>query len=207
MNKIIKLIGFVLIILSVFVFGLKGQSTEMGIAVIASSIFLAFANLDKFAKFKGAGFEAELRAVVDDANASIEQLRAVAIPLAIVNLQFLVRNNRWNDGTMIMTQGNTVFSDKYNLFDDICNLIDSVNLVDERLDKLRKEYIIISAWDMVKEIISDLNGNYKKILGDSSFDSKPNFNDLFEYVSQIEVSTEVVQKIDSLKDFIKKYSL
>ena len=52
MEKFTNIIGFILLITSIFVFGLKGMSVEMGIAVAASSIFLAFANLHKFSKFK-----------------------------------------------------------------------------------------------------------------------------------------------------------
>lgn len=38
-----------------------GKPTEMGLAIMAGALGLAFANLDKFSKFKGGGFEAELR--------------------------------------------------------------------------------------------------------------------------------------------------
>ncbi|OAM96724.1 hypothetical protein AZ468_23840 (plasmid) [Vibrio europaeus] len=70
----------------------------MGIAVVASSIFLAFANLDKFSKFKGAGFEAELKSVVDEANSSIENLKAVTTPLLITSLDLISKDGRWSDG-------------------------------------------------------------------------------------------------------------
>jgi hypothetical protein len=43
------------------VLGVLGQPTEMGIAVTAGVLGLVFSNLDKIARFKGAGFEAEMR--------------------------------------------------------------------------------------------------------------------------------------------------
>jgi len=41
--------------------GLLGKPTEMGLAIIAGAIGLAFTNIDKISKFKGAGFSAEMR--------------------------------------------------------------------------------------------------------------------------------------------------
>ncbi|MFL1467391.1 hypothetical protein [Marinobacter sp. HN1S83] len=36
------------------------MTAEMGLAILAGSIGLAFTNIDKIARFKGAGFEAEM---------------------------------------------------------------------------------------------------------------------------------------------------
>ena len=52
MSIFLNTVGFIVLIVSVFVFGLKGMAAEMGIAVAASGIFLAFSNLDKFSEFK-----------------------------------------------------------------------------------------------------------------------------------------------------------
>jgi hypothetical protein len=41
-------------------YGFMGMTVEMGLAILAGSIGLAFSNIDKIAKFKGAGFEAEM---------------------------------------------------------------------------------------------------------------------------------------------------
>ncbi|TYK65049.1 hypothetical protein [Colwellia echini] len=38
-------------------------AAEMGLAIVAGAIGLAFANIDKMSKFKGAGFEAEMKMV------------------------------------------------------------------------------------------------------------------------------------------------
>jgi len=42
------------------IYGFLSLSAEMALAILAGSIGLAFANIDKVAKFKGAGFEAEM---------------------------------------------------------------------------------------------------------------------------------------------------
>mgnify|MGYP003388239945 CR=1 FL=1 len=44
-------------------YGFLSKPTEMGLAVLAGALGLAFSNLDKISKFKGAGFEAEMNMV------------------------------------------------------------------------------------------------------------------------------------------------
>jgi len=45
------------------IYGFLSLSAEMGLAILAGSIGLAFSNIDKISKFKGAGFEAEMKMV------------------------------------------------------------------------------------------------------------------------------------------------
>ena len=63
LKVIIKLISFAFLLLGSFYFGYKGQTTEMGLCILSASLALAFANIDKIQKFKGAGFEAEMKMV------------------------------------------------------------------------------------------------------------------------------------------------
>lgn len=53
--------SFVVLLGGSTLLGTMGRPTEMGIAVLAGALGLAFSNLDKIARFKGAGFEAEMR--------------------------------------------------------------------------------------------------------------------------------------------------
>jgi hypothetical protein len=62
--------------------GILRSPREKGIAVAAIGLALCFANLDKFVRFKGAGFEAELRTVVDKASAAIEELKELGLSLS-----------------------------------------------------------------------------------------------------------------------------
>lgn len=52
--------GFVLLGISTAL-GFLGKPTEMGLAITAGALGLAFSNIDKFKTFKGAGFSAEMR--------------------------------------------------------------------------------------------------------------------------------------------------
>lgn len=61
MLTIIRCLSFAFILGGSFYFGCLGQPVEMGLAIVAGSIALAFSYIDKIQKFKGAGFEAEMR--------------------------------------------------------------------------------------------------------------------------------------------------
>lgn len=80
-------------------FGLLGKSTEMGLIIVAGAIGLAFLNIDKIQRFKGAGFEAEMKKAVEEANATIEQLRNVATTSARATLTSLMAGNFMNGTT------------------------------------------------------------------------------------------------------------
>lgn len=53
-------IAYGYLILGTLYFGYVGQPAEMGISIVAASTALAFLNLDRIRRFKGAGFEAEM---------------------------------------------------------------------------------------------------------------------------------------------------
>lgn len=61
MNTIIQIISFGFLLIGSFYFGYVGRPTEMGLSIAAAALALAFCNIDKIRKFKGAGFEAEMR--------------------------------------------------------------------------------------------------------------------------------------------------
>jgi len=81
-------------------FGIQGKSTEMGIIVVAGALVMAFLNIDKIQRFKGAGFEAEMRKAVEEAYATIEQLRKVAAASAETTLTTLM-SDYFFDGTTL----------------------------------------------------------------------------------------------------------
>ncbi|PKG54058.1 MULTISPECIES: hypothetical protein [Halomonadaceae] len=63
-------------------FGAFKMPTEMGLAITAIALALAFANLDKFSRFKGGGFEAELKSAVEKTYAALEELKDLALSLS-----------------------------------------------------------------------------------------------------------------------------
>ena len=61
MKDIIQIASFSVLLGGSILFGLIGRPTEMGLSIAAGFIGLAFANIEKISRFKGAGFEAEMR--------------------------------------------------------------------------------------------------------------------------------------------------
>lgn len=92
-----------LMLIFAMVLGLLGKPTEMGLIVVAGSISIAFLNIDRIQRFKGAGFEAEMKQAVQEAHATLEQLRALAAASAESTLTTLMAGNFF-DGTTLSTR-------------------------------------------------------------------------------------------------------
>ena len=61
----LQIASFVVLLGCSFFLGLLGKSAEMGLSILAGAISLAFLNIDKIKKFKGAGFEAEMQEKIE----------------------------------------------------------------------------------------------------------------------------------------------
>ncbi len=68
-----QIVGYVVLLGVSTTLGFMGRPAEMGLAIIAGAIALAFSDLDKFSRIKGAGFEAELRETFKKVEAVIEK--------------------------------------------------------------------------------------------------------------------------------------
>ena len=60
-NDWTSLLLIVFMLIGVVYFGTESKPTEMGLVIVASAIALSFANINRIQKFKGAGFEAEMK--------------------------------------------------------------------------------------------------------------------------------------------------
>lgn len=63
MNLFTQVLSFLVLLIGSLYFGIMKQPAEMGFAILAGAIGLAFSNIDKIQRFKGAGFEAEMKMV------------------------------------------------------------------------------------------------------------------------------------------------
>lgn len=84
-------------------FGLLGKPTEMGLIIAAGAIAISFLNIDRIQRFKGAGFEAEMRQAVENVHATVDQLRVLAAASAESTLTTLMAGNFF-DGTTLETR-------------------------------------------------------------------------------------------------------
>ena len=89
-------IALMFIFISSFYFGYRGQPAEMALAIVAGAIALSFLNIDKIARFKGAGFEAEMKKAVEKAYATTESVRELAKVMAIFSIYSLAMANRYD---------------------------------------------------------------------------------------------------------------
>lgn len=63
------------------IYGFMGLAAEMGLAILAGVLGLAFSNIDKISKFKGAGFEAEMKmvhSIIEDQTEPSPEIKAEA---------------------------------------------------------------------------------------------------------------------------------
>ena len=73
-EKILIIIILLVSLCVIIWFGYESKATEMGLMIVAGAVFLSFLNIDKFKSFKGAGFSAELKDTLDEANATKKEL-------------------------------------------------------------------------------------------------------------------------------------
>ena len=134
MIKLRKTVSVLLILLPVLFFGMIDRPTQMAIALFAGFASAFIINIEKFESFKAWKLEAKIRKVnkvIDEANATIEQLESVANPLLKSSLILLL-----HDGTF---DGMDV-NDKENIFLELLNVkeILKLNTVDEYITRAAK---------------------------------------------------------------------
>lgn len=205
-NLILNVIGLLLLATSIFLFGLREMISEMGIAVVASAIFLAFANLDKFSEFKGAGFEAKMRHVVDEANATIDNLKEVAKPLIKTNLISLAKAGRFSSGA---------FNKNHELYDQLIELQQKLDLTGSDIEESKSKYLNIHAWDMISELSdkigksgeSNFYKTYIDTIGTHNFEKAPDLSSFNQLIEKIQLNDECKKNYEALKRYYVKYDI
>lgn len=75
-------------------FGFRKQPKEMWAIIIAGSLAMAFCNMDRLTRFKAPGFEAEMRLKIDEAYATLDNLRELAVNVVDPLLTLLAMQDR-----------------------------------------------------------------------------------------------------------------
>lgn len=60
MKIVVQVIGYAMLLGGALLFGVLARPAEMGLAIVAGVFALAFSDIQRFRRIKGAGFEAEL---------------------------------------------------------------------------------------------------------------------------------------------------
>lgn len=76
-------------IVSSIYMAVNDKEMAASICILSFSIGIAFINLDKFSTIKAAGFEAQLKDVVDEANTAIDELKAIAVNVSKPTISLL----------------------------------------------------------------------------------------------------------------------
>lgn len=101
-NLINAFASVVMIVLAMYL-AITGKPKEMALIIIACSICIAFLNIDSIQRFKGAGFEAQMRDTIKEANATVDQLRKLAAASTESTLTTSMAGNFF-DGTTLETR-------------------------------------------------------------------------------------------------------
>jgi hypothetical protein len=128
-------------------FGYLGKPTEMGLAIAAGALTVMFLNLDKFQSFSAAGVQAELKKTVEQAYATIEQIKEIITPFIWSSITNLTYQNRW----AVMPKNDEI---KYTK--QIENLINSLEINDPEIVKALEKYNRFRTWDRYAYFIMEL---------------------------------------------------
>ena len=127
-----------IVVIPALIFGYLKQPTEMGLAIVAGAIGACFLNLDRIQRFRGAGFEAEMQRAVEEAYATINNLKEVAKPLILSTLQILTFNGRW---------GGIHSQEEHNIKGQLDSICKSLSLDDKDIQSASEQFHRYNSWD------------------------------------------------------------
>lgn len=125
-------------------FGAYQRPTEMGIFAATSAVFLGFLNLDRLEHFKGAGFEAGTRKLVDEAYATLATLQAVVKTTAATNIEIVTWSNRY---------GGMKYEDQVAKVYQLLELCDGLKVREGMVDEASSVFFRMLRWDYVRKIV------------------------------------------------------
>ena len=198
----IKKIILVLIILGPsLIFGYFGKPTEMSLAIVGGAITAAFLNIDKMSRFKGAGFEAEMKEAVKEAYATIENLKELGEPLILTTIEILTKEGRF---------GGMGAYKKHKFKQELEDISKSLDIDNNRLEKIKDKFYRYHVWDHYQEFITVISqdsyvdkeianklGSLKKDYSSKDF---PKEETIQEIINQVDELEEITQ--ETLKDYI-----
>jgi DNA-directed RNA polymerase subunit F len=131
-------IYFLLIMVPSLYFGYIGKAAEMGLAIAAGALTVMFLNLDKFQSFSAAGVQAELKKTVEEAYATIEQIKEIITPFIWSSITNLTYQNRW---------AGMPVNEEVKYTKQLESLISSLGIDDPEVSKAIEKYNRFRTWD------------------------------------------------------------
>lgn len=128
-------------------FGVMGKTTEMGLSITAGCFTCVFLNIDKFAKFKGIGFEGELKKVIEETHIIIEQMRNLIKPLILLTYNLLTHSEKWSSNHINMEY----------LANNLLKTIEVLSLENDKdIKSAINEYSRFKTWNKYKDFIQSI---------------------------------------------------
>lgn len=119
----------------------------MAVALVLAILLLVAANSDRIAKVKASmtGIEAETRAVIDEARATIEQVRLVGKLAAQANLTHITWANRW---------GGMSYEDKERTRLQSIDALRQLGATDADIDEALRDWHMITRFDYAHFVLA-----------------------------------------------------
>jgi hypothetical protein len=196
-----QIISVIVIIIPAIIFGWIGKTTEMGLMIVAGSITAAFLNINSIQRFKGAGFEAEMKKAVEEAYATIDNLKEMSIPLIVSTLNTVIYSGRW---------GGLGINQTHNIKDDIEFLVRKLEIKDEKVKETIEDFYRQHTWDVFQYFTSEylkgksnVNELSKKLneICDRKYSIYPSKEDILKILGISESDLSEVE-IEKLKDYL-----
>lgn len=145
-----SLLTAILIIGPSLYFGNKGMPTEMGLSIVAGAITAGFLNIEKIELLKGAGFEARMKAevkkAVDEAYATIDQLKALGKPVVLALLKIMVYHSRI---------GGLSDLERQRLFTELEEISKTLSIAnDPEISDIKRVFHRFKTWDFFQDFVS-----------------------------------------------------
>ncbi|GLX68324.1 hypothetical protein [Paenibacillus glycanilyticus] len=175
-------LSFLFIVVPALIFGAFGKTAEMGLSLLVGAVAGAFLNLDKFAEFKGGGFEAKLKEAVHEAYATIDNMKEVARPLIITMISNLTFANRFDGAD---------FNEQNKYKNEMVKLAKSLGVYDDELKHEVELFYHHNVWDLYDEVVNSSHAmkDYDHLSHKSTF-IRSQLNSLYDRESK-QYPTEV----------------
>jgi DNA-directed RNA polymerase subunit F len=192
---------FVIVVPGLY-FGIIGKPTEMGLAVVAGAIAASFINIDKIQRFKGAGFEAEMKKAVEEAYATVENLKELGKPLIISILVNITHFGRLGSIDPLK---------KHKIAEDLKQISKVLSLDDKELTEAINTFHRYHTWDLISSLIDEVRqSKFKqeiqtKLVEIRNYDSNnfPTKENLYEIFDGIELSEKIEEMIKDYDYYLK----
>lgn len=199
-----SIISVLIVMIPTILFGAFGMIAQMSVILIAGFISATLINIDKFDSFKAGNIEAKLKKaseVIDEATATINQLKTVTEPLLKSNLILLLHDGSF-DGMGIKEKESTFIELKKT--NDVLQL-DSVN---DHIEKAAKGVANHHFHELYRCVNSELfDQKFKKYTTVDFSPETPSVKDLEDFFEENHgaMNYEVEQKFNNFKSFKENY--